>query len=87
MDCKTITTSLQRTHKRVVLGESTLTGGVGATVSAFVGENLFDELDAPVMRLCMEDAPVPYASEMEKTVVKRAADVVTAVTYMIDRQA
>ena len=34
----------------------------------------------------MEDAPVPYASEMEKTVVKRADDVVTAVQYMIDRQ-
>ena len=87
VDWKTIQTSLQRTHKLVILDESTRTGGVGATVSAFVGENLFDELDAPVMRLCMEDAPVPYASEMEKTVVKRAADVVTAVTYMIDRQA
>ena len=86
VDWKTIQTSLQRTHKLCILDESTRTGGVGATLSAIVAENLFDELDAPVMRLCMEDAPVPYASEMEKTVVKRADDVVTAVQYMIDRQ-
>ena len=87
VDWRTIQTSLQRTHKLVILDESTRTGGVGATVSAIVSENLFDELDAPVVRLCMEDAPVPYASEMEKTVVKRAADLVTAVTYMVNRTA
>ena len=87
VDWRTIQTSLQRTHKLVILDESTRTGGVGATLSAIVSENLFDELDAPVMRLCMEDAPVPYASEMEKTVVKRAADLVTAVTYLIEKKA
>ena len=87
VDWKTIQTSLERTHKLVILDESTRTGGVGATLSAIVSENLFDELDAPVMRLCMEDAPVPYASEMEKTVVKRAADLVAAVTYLIEKKA
>ena len=87
VDWRTIQTSLQRTHKLVILDESTRTGGVGASVSAIVSENLFDELDAPVVRLCMEDAPVPYASEMEKTVVKRAADLVAAVRYAVDRQA
>lgn len=29
-------------------------------------EQCYDELDAPVRRLCMDDAPVPYASSMEK---------------------
>ena len=36
----------------------------------------------PVMRLCMEDAPVPYAGEMEKEVVKRASDLVEAAKFM-----
>ena len=40
---------------------------------------LFDLLDAPVLRLCMDDAPVPYATTMEKAVVKRGEDLVQGV--------
>ena len=62
-----------------ILDESTNSGGVGATVSALIHEQCFDLLDAPVKRLCMDDAPVPYASSMEVAVVKRGSDVVKAV--------
>ena len=44
-----------------------------------MAEELYDELDAPVKRLCMDDAPVPYASSMEQAVVKRGADLIEAV--------
>lgn len=81
-DKATIETSLKRTHKLAILDESTRSGGVGATMSALVSETLFDELDAPVLRLCMEDAPVPYATEMEKEMVKRASDLVIGVKSM-----
>lgn len=63
----------------MILDESTLSGGVGATVSAIINEQCYDELDAPVRRLCMDDAPVPYASSMEQAVVKRASDLILAV--------
>ena len=43
-----------------ILDESTQSGGVGATVSAAISEQCFDLLDAPVQRLCMDDAPVPH---------------------------
>ena len=79
LDMETIKASLSRTHKVAILDESTLSGGVGATVSALISEQAFTLLDAPVRRLCMDDAPVPYASSMEVAVVKRAADVVEAV--------
>jgi 2-oxoisovalerate dehydrogenase E1 component len=79
LDMETIAKSLSRTNKLVILDESTKSGGVGATISALVSEELFDQLDAPVRRLCMDDAPVPYASSMEKAVVKRGSDVVEAV--------
>jgi 2-oxoisovalerate dehydrogenase E1 component len=82
LDMETIKTSLSRTNKLVILDESTKSGGVGATISALVSEELFDLLDAPVKRLCMDDAPVPYASSMEKAVVKRGSDVVDAVFAM-----
>merc|ERR1711968_35577 len=79
LDMDTIKTSLARTHKVAILDESTLSGGVGCTISALIGEQAFTLLDAPVRRLCMDDAPVPYASSMEKAVVKRASDLVAAV--------
>ena len=79
LDMETIKASLSRTHKLVILDESTKSGGVGATISAQVSEELFDELDAPVKRLCMDDAPVPYASSMEVAVVKRSSDLIAAV--------
>ncbi|KAJ1454840.1 pyruvate dehydrogenase [Pelagophyceae sp. CCMP2097] len=84
LDLETIKKSLQKTHKLVILDESTSSGGVGATVSALVNEQLYDELDAPVRRLCMDDAPVPYASSMEKAVVKRAEDLVIAVADLVN---
>mmetsp|Transcript_25762 Transcript_25762/g.38290 ORF Transcript_25762/g.38290 Transcript_25762/m.38290 type:complete len:774 (-) Transcript_25762:115-2436(-) len=79
LDMDTIATSLARTNKLCILDESTKSGGVGATISARVSEELFDLLDAPVKRLCMDDAPVPYASSMEKAVVKRGEDLVQGV--------
>jgi TPP-dependent pyruvate/acetoin dehydrogenase alpha subunit/pyruvate/2-oxoglutarate/acetoin dehydrogenase E1 component len=79
LDMDTIRKSLERTNKVVILDESTQSGGVGATVSARISEELFDLLDAPVKRLCMDDAPVPYASTMELAVVKRGSDLVQGV--------
>jgi len=79
LDMETIGKSLARTNKLCILDESTKSGGVGATVSAQVSEELFDLLDAPVKRLCMDDAPVPYASSMEKAVVKRGDDLIQGV--------
>lgn len=79
LDMDTIQTSLARTNKVCILDESTKTGGVGATISAQVSEELFDLLDAPIKRLCMDDAPVPYAETMEKGVVKRGADLIQGV--------
>jgi len=79
LDMDTIRKSVERTNKIAILDESTKSGGIGATVSARISEELFDLLDAPVKRLCMDDAPVPYASTMELAVVKRGSDLVQGV--------
>jgi len=79
LDLATIKESLSRTNKLVILDESTKSGGVGATVSSAISEELFDLLDAPIRRLSMSDTPVPYASSMELGVVKRGADLIKSV--------
>lgn len=60
---------------------------MGATVSALIHEQCFHLLDAPVRRLAMEDIPVPYASSMERVVVKRGADVKKAVIELAVQKA
>ena len=82
LDMDTIRESLERTNKLCILDESTKSGGVGATISAQVSEELFDLLDAPIIRLSMDDTPVPYASNMEKHVVKRGSDLVEGVSKL-----
>jgi TPP-dependent pyruvate/acetoin dehydrogenase alpha subunit/pyruvate/2-oxoglutarate/acetoin dehydrogenase E1 component len=86
LDMETIRNSLKRTHKAAILDESTLSGGVGATISALIHENCYYELDAPIRRLCMDDAPVPYASTMEQAVVKRSTDLVQAVVELVQNK-
>jgi len=86
LDIPSIRASLAKTHKLAILDESTMSGGVGATISAMISEQCFDLLDAPVKRLCMDDAPVPYAASMEKAVVKRGDDLVQAVFDLVTKK-
>jgi len=86
LDMDTLRASIAKTHKVAILDESTMSGGVGATISAMISERCFDLLDAPVNRLCMDDAPVPYASSMEKAVVKRGSDLVQAVFDLVTKR-
>ena len=86
LDMDTIGASLKKTHRVIILDESTQSGGVGATISSAISEKLYDELDGPVVRLSLLDAPVPYASTMEEVIVPRAQDVVEAARKVVNGQ-
>ncbi|MDE3182692.1 MAG: dehydrogenase E1 component subunit alpha/beta [Bacteroidota bacterium] len=66
LDYKAIRNSVNRTGKVLVLHEDTLTGGIGAEVAAWISQNCFEYLDAPVMRCASLDTPVPFNSQLEK---------------------
>lgn len=65
-DKEIVAASVKRTGKVIVLHEDTLTGGIGAEIAAWIGENCFTNLDAPVMRVGSLDTPVPFAPSLEK---------------------
>ena len=58
--------SVRSTGKCLVLHEATQTGGIGAELASVIGEVLFKDLDAPVMRLGSLDTPVPFHADLEE---------------------
>jgi 2-oxoisovalerate dehydrogenase E1 component len=65
-DKEMVLESVKKTGKVLVLQEDTSTGGVNAEIAAWISENAFEHLDAPVMRLGSLDTPVPFAVELEQ---------------------
>ena len=66
IDWDTVFESVRKTHRVLVLHEDTLTGGIGGDIASYIGEHLFDYLDAPVMRVGSLDTPVPFAGVLEQ---------------------
>ncbi len=64
-DKEAVGSAVRTTGKVLILHEDTLTGGIGAEIAAWVSENCFEYLDAPVMRCASLDTPVPFAKELE----------------------
>ncbi|MEO6538389.1 MAG: transketolase C-terminal domain-containing protein, partial [Ferruginibacter sp.] len=66
LDYSAIKSAVGRTGKVLLLHEDSLTGGIGGEIAAWIGENCFDYLDAPVMRCASLDTPIPFNIELEK---------------------
>jgi 2-oxoisovalerate dehydrogenase E1 component beta subunit len=79
MDREAIAETVRRTNKVVVLHEDNKTGGVGAEVSAFIAEELFEDLDGPIVRVAAADCHIPYAPSLEAVVIPNVQDVIEAV--------
>jgi 2-oxoisovalerate dehydrogenase E1 component len=64
-DQETVAAEVKRCGKELVLNEDTLTGSIASDIAAWIGENCFQYLDAPVRRLGSLDTPVPLAPSLE----------------------
>ena len=57
---------VKQTNRVLVVHEHQLTGGIGGEMSAFITENAFEHLDAPIMRVAAKDIPVPFSQPLEE---------------------
>lgn len=71
LDYDAIRATVAKTGKVLVLHEDTLTGGIGGEIAAWIAENCFEWLDAPVMRCASLDTPIPFNVELEKEFLGR----------------
>jgi pyruvate dehydrogenase E1 component beta subunit len=79
LDKAAVLTSLAKTNRVVVVEEGWPTCSISSEIIAICMEEGFDDLDAPVLRVTNADVPLPYAANLEKLALIKAADVVAAV--------
>jgi pyruvate dehydrogenase E1 component beta subunit len=79
LDRQAVLTSLAKTNRVVVVEEGWPTCSIASEIIALCMEEGFDDLDAPVLRVTNADVPLPYAANLEKLALIKAADVVEAV--------
>ncbi|GCE20323.1 alpha-ketoacid dehydrogenase subunit beta [Dictyobacter kobayashii] len=78
LDYEAITASVKRTNKVLIVHEDTLTGGIGAELSAILAQDLFEYLDGPITRVAAPDVPFPYAPALEAAYLPNAAKILSA---------
>lgn len=78
LDMDTVSQSIRKTHRAVIVHEACLTGGFGAELAARIQDELFDMLDAPVKRVGAKDVPIPFSPPMEDFVLPSVRDVLEA---------
>lgn len=83
LDVEPIAESVRRTHRLVVVNEGCRTGGYASEVAATLGEVVFEYLDAPIMRVAGEDAPIPANLRLEQEVVPQEKDILATVHRMM----
>ena len=86
IDFTTIAESVRKTHRLMVVYEGVKTMGIGAEISAMIAESeVFDFLDAPIVRLGGVDAPIPYNPVLEKAAVPQEDDIFAAALNLLRR--
>jgi 2-oxoisovalerate dehydrogenase E1 component beta subunit len=78
LDRPAILASIKKTNRALVLHEASRTGGVGGEIAAIIGEEAFEWLDAPVVRVASLDTPVPYSPPLEDYYLPQVKDVLEA---------
>ncbi|ABL71957.1 pyruvate dehydrogenase complex E1 component subunit beta [Paracoccus denitrificans] len=79
IDYGTLIESVKRTNRCVTVEEGFPVASIGNHLSAYIMENAFDYLDAPVINCTGKDVPMPYAANLEKHALITADEVVAAV--------
>ncbi|MCY3806591.1 MAG: alpha-ketoacid dehydrogenase subunit beta [bacterium] len=86
LDFETVVASVSKTGRVVIAHEAWLTGGYGAELSARIGEELFADLKAPVVRVGAARAPIPFSPPLEGAVVPGTDAIVDAALRALTQQ-
>lgn len=78
-DERAVLESVARTRRTIIVHEAVQRGGFGAEVAGRINEELFGQLDAPVLRVGAPFTPIPYAAELENAYLPGATEIQSAI--------
>jgi len=85
-DEQTIVDSVKKTGRLIVSHEAYTRSGYGAEIIAGVVEAAFDYLDAPPLRVCARNVPVPYSAVLETAALPQVEDLVAAARSLVNKE-
>lgn len=78
LDIAKIASSVRKTHRCVLVEEGHIFAGVSAEVGFQIMEHCFDELDAPLIRVCQRETPMPYSKVLESQTLPNTERILVA---------
>ncbi len=85
LDLPTVAASVRKTHRAVIVDEGWRTGGLSAEIAASITEHAFFDLDAPPVRVCGAEVPIPYAKHLEDAALPQVPQIVAAAMQLMGR--
>jgi pyruvate/2-oxoglutarate/acetoin dehydrogenase E1 component len=83
LDKQTITHSVKKTGRIVIVSEDCKTAGVTAEIAAVVAEEALDYLDAPIKRVAEPDTPIPFSPPLEQFVIPSGEAIIKAIKEIV----
>jgi pyruvate/2-oxoglutarate/acetoin dehydrogenase E1 component len=83
LDMATVTASVARTRRVVIVDEGWRSGSLAAEIGMRLAEDAFFELDAPLRRVCSREVPMPYAAHLEQAVLPQSETIATAARGLV----
>lgn len=79
LDIALIASSIRCTNRCVIVEEGHIFAGIAAEVGFQIMEHCFDYLDAPLVRVCQRETPMPYSKVLEKETMPNVERILTAI--------
>ncbi len=83
LDIAAVASSVRKTHRCVIVEEGHVFAGISAEVGFQIMEHCFDELDAPLVRVCQRETPMPYSKVLERETLPNKERILVALQEVL----
>ncbi|HSX03707.1 MAG TPA: pyruvate dehydrogenase complex E1 component subunit beta [Rhabdochlamydiaceae bacterium] len=83
LDMTTVADSVRKTHGAVIVEEGHIFTGIAAEVGFEIMEHCFEFLDAPIVRVCQRETPMPYSKFLEKETLPTKERIIEAILQVL----
>lgn len=83
LDIATVASSVRKTHRCVIVEEGHIFAGISAEVGFQIIEHCFDDLDAPLIRVCQRETPMPYSKVLERETLPNKERILVALSEVL----